>query len=204
MALMRRGRPGRRGSRGPRAARVQDHHLRALACLRGVLVLRDGHGRGSRCVAVLEVTGRPLASLGAHDRVDVFANALALFGALTHPVQLLVRSEEISLVAHADDVLTRTRDDAGLARLGLAYAGFARGLAGERRLLRRRCYVVVPADAGLSWSATRIQLASRCDGLAESLARLGMPARRLETDELVALEASIWRPGAAHVPWAGD
>ena len=98
------------------------------------------------------------------------------------------------------------RDEAapGLARLGRAYADFAAALGGERRLLRRRCFCVVPADPGLSWADTRAQLASRCDDLAEGLARLGMPAERLTTDGLVALEAACWRPGEAWAaaPWA--
>ena len=52
----------------------------------------------------------------------------------------------------------------------------------------------MPADPGLSWADTRAQLASRCDDLAEGLARLGMPAERLTTDGLVALEAALLAP----------
>jgi hypothetical protein len=114
----------------------------------------------------------------------------------------------VSLAEHAAEVRRRVQDEAqaGLARLGLAYADFAAALGGERRLLRRRCFYVVPADPGLSWADTRAQLASRCDDLAEGLGRLGMPAERLTTDGLVALEAASWRPGEAWAaaPWAVD
>ena len=64
---------GLTGLRRPRAGRVgrtQERHVRALAARRDVLVLRDG-----RCVAVLEVTGRPVASLPATEQLDVLAAA---------------------------------------------------------------------------------------------------------------------------------
>jgi hypothetical protein len=180
-------------------ASVQRHHLRVLAALRDCLVLRDG-----RAVAVLEVAGRPVVSLAEHDQEDVLAVAFSVFAALQHPVQLLVRAEAADLGEHADAVAGRTAADPELAALGGAYGAFLRTLAGERNLILRRCYVAVPADPGLRWTEARRQLAARCDALADGFVRMGMPARRLSTAELVALEGAIWNPGTPPLPWDFD
>jgi hypothetical protein len=184
---------------GAEVASVQRHHIRALAALRDCLVLRDG-----RAVAVLEVAGRPVVSLAEHDQEDVLAVAFAVFASLQHPVQFLVRAEAADLGDHADAVVERTAADPDLAAVGQAYGAFVRALAGERNLILRRCYATVPADPGLRWTEARQQLAARCDALADGFVRMGMPARRLSTAELVALEASIWNPSAPHLPWDYD
>jgi hypothetical protein len=81
-----------------------------------------------------------------------------------------------------------------------------RGIARERTLLERRCYVVVPAGmggaferTGLAWPWRRAQarahrsptlvtarrkLVFRCDEVAEGLAAFGVPCRRLHDREL--------------------
>src|SRR5215218_7170442 len=139
----------------PEVASVQRHHLRVLAALRDCLVLRGG-----QAVAVLEVAGRPVASLAEHEQEDVLAVAFAVFASLQHPVQLLVRAEAADLGDHAEAVVKRTAADPDLAALGGAYGAFVHTLAGERNLILRRCYVAVPADPSVPWTEARQQLAA--------------------------------------------
>lgn len=209
----------RRGSRTTRTMTgkprttpsVQATFVDVLAAHDDVLVLRHG-----RCRAVLEVAGLAVPYLDETEQEVVVAALNRLWNGLTHPVQLVVRSSFVDLNAHAQEVEAQwpPADDQALSngpagRLTLAilaheYSGHVRGLAAERHLIQRRCYVVIPADDGLSWPDVRRQLAQRGDELAQAFTRAGMPARRLTTVELVALHASWWRPGASRIPWAPD
>ncbi|MGH2354103.1 MAG: hypothetical protein ACRDJN_21055, partial [Chloroflexota bacterium] len=74
----------------PALPAVQTTYGRAVAALRDTLVLQDG-----RCRAVLEVAGLPVAALPGDEQETVLAGLLRLFAGLTHPVQLVVRTEAV-------------------------------------------------------------------------------------------------------------
>lgn len=182
-----------------RTGSVQRQYGAVLAAKRGVLVLKDG-----RCRAVLEVTGYPVASAPPTEQDDYRAASERFASALAFPVQFVVRAEAVDLAGHAAEIEERVRDDAVLAPLAADYAAFCRRLAAERLLLRRRCFLVLPAEPGLRWRAVRHQLTERADQTAKVFTRMGMPARRLRSADLLRVGQALYRPGSSPVRWSVD
>jgi hypothetical protein len=176
---------------------------RVLAARRGVLILKDG-----RCRAVVEAHGLNVAALPAGQQEKVLAGFERLLRSCAFETQFVVRTERVSLDAHAKDVERRVgamgADAAALIPLASDYARFVRTVSSERTMLVRRCYVVVPAEPGQSWQQVRRQLNSRCGQVIASLKRVGMPAGRVSTADLLSLHAGMNRPGLDPSPWSCD
>jgi hypothetical protein len=171
----------------------------------GVIDLGGGEYR-----SVLEVAARNLDLASPEERDEVVATFQAFLNGLTFPVQILVRIERLG----AEDYLTRLDQRARrevsepLRELALAQLGFVRDLAASQVLLHRRFLLVVPFSlpsaidgAGPGWLGlfrraprtaqasgfARRLLTRRRVELIRELATVGLGARALGTDEVLAL-----------------
>lgn len=169
-----------------------------------VAVLRDG----GHC-AVIEVSGVHFALRSEAEQEAILAGYRRLLNGLSYPVQLLVRVVPADVERYLAGLhSTAVRPE--LRRLLIDHQAFVRRIAGERALLERRFYVVVPGGVeGASrhgsqhtpWRRRRRsgvespladagrRLRFRCNELTQGLAAFGVSARRLNRDELV----TLWR-----------
>lgn len=149
----------------------------------GTLALVDG-----RRLALVEVGGVSFRLRGEAEQQTLLAGFAGWLNALPAPVQLLVVNEPVSLAAASAGLRARA---AGLAHPKLeaaahAHARFLDGLAAERRMLRRRCLLLAPAeDAG---------------PVVDGLAAAGLTARRLDRAQVLATLAAA---GGTPPPAAG-
>jgi hypothetical protein len=197
-----------------RRASVQAARLRLRAIQDDILALDDG---GYRAVLEVQGTVNPLADEARQE--SLLASFAMFLNALTYPVQILLRASPLDvshyaarLEEHAQRVL-----DGPLAALARDHAAFVQGLARQRTLLERHCYVVVPAESTTrrgwltrwssaskpgggdepEWAAARRQLGFRCDEVARQLARCDLGVRRLQDQELAQLLVGCWSPERA-------
>lgn len=168
-----------------------------------VVVLRDG----GHC-AVIEVSGVHFALRSDAEQEAILAGYRRLLNGLSYPVQLLVRVVPADVERYLAG-LQETTVRPELRRLLLDHQAFVRRIAGERALLERRFYVVIPAGAereprqrqhtpwrrprrrgpagGLGDAERRLRF--RCNELTQGLAAFGVTARRLGRDDLL----TLWR-----------
>src|SRR5207249_8753458 len=112
-----------------------------------------------------------------------------LLNSLSHPLQIVIRSRKVdpSAVAPLPPV-----DDSRRAPLRDSYRRLLDELAGERRILDRRFYVVVPWDATVAQRRPTVGqgvevLEQRVSWVTESLRRLDLEPKRLRDHELADL-----------------
>jgi hypothetical protein len=167
--------------------------------------------RGGECRAVLEARGLNFALRSETEQDAILAGFRRFLNGLSYPVQLLVRVVPTDIDRYLA-CLRAPANDASLRQLLADHQAFVRRLAGERTLLERRFYVVVPAGqeegqrgstTALAWRRRRGEpnrdatgertaarrLALRCGELAQGLAAFGLSARRLDGHEL----AGLWQ-----------
>jgi hypothetical protein len=104
---------------------------------------------GGRRRAVLEVTGVDFELRRADEQEALVAAFGAFLNGLTFPIQALVRVQPVDLEGYLQRLEGHARRQLGhdLAILAHDHLTYLRRLGGQRALLERRCYVVVPADA---------------------------------------------------------
>src|SRR5712691_2450865 len=162
---------------------------------------------GGALRAVLECPTLAFGIKGEAEQRAVVDGWATLLNSLSHPLQIVIRARKVdpSLVAplaHAEDSRrTPLRD---------SYRRLLDELAGERRILDRRFYVVVP------WDPVTIQrrrrstgegievLEQRVNWIAESLRRLDLEPKRLRDHELANLLRQALDPAASLQPIALD
>jgi hypothetical protein len=189
-------------------------------------VARFGPTEDAHRVAVLDVTGveQSLASADDAQQEELLAGRAQFLNAQLTPFQLLVRSEPVDLSAHVERVqLQAAALPEALSRIAEDYVAFVKGMAHQRTLLERRCYVILPApprtrsgpglrllsrlgrrgrrDASseplFDESEVARQLTSRCDQVARDLSRSGLQTRRLSGLAFAQLEHRCWTPEQA-------
>jgi hypothetical protein len=194
-------------------------------------VARFGFGRHAHYVAALDVTGAdpPLGSADDASQEAILAGRAQFLNAQVEPFQLLVRTEPARLDDHLDRIRQRAQQlPPALAALARDHAAFVGGLARQRTLLERRCYVVLPCGRGrgfdgpsgwgrlLGWvpglrrdrspladeqqQALDVgrRLAARCDEVGRQLGRSGLRTRRVDGRSYGELYRRCWTPELAH------
>src|SRR5918911_3549631 len=114
-------------------------------------VARFGSGRQAYYLAALDVTGAdpPLGSADDSTQEAILAGRAQFLNAQVEPFQLLIRTEPARLDEHLDRIRQRAQQlPPALAALARDHAAFVGGLARQRTLLERRCYVVLPSGRG--------------------------------------------------------
>jgi len=158
--------------------------------------------RGGGLRAVLECPTLAFGIKGEAEQRAVIDGWAALLNSLSHPLQVTIRSRRLDPAA-----LALPPAEGGAARLVLrqAYGRLIDELAGERRLLDRRFFVVVPYDrpAGQrreSEGEGVAALEQRVRWIDGSLRRLDLQPRRLTGVELAELLRRTVDPAATLQP----
>ena len=178
---------------------------RELLPLRGIagdaLLLSGGGLR-----AILDCPTLAFGIKGEAEQRAVVEGWAALLNSLAHPIEIVIRTRDLDPATLA----TRdTSDDGGRKALGLSYRRLVDTLAGERRVVDRRFFVVVP------WDDTTVRRrVNQADGLAAleqrvrwiegSLRRLDLQPRRLRDQELAELLRGGLDPLAVRQPLGSD
>lgn len=162
---------------------------------------------GGALRAVLECPTLAFGIKGEAEQRAVVDGWATLLNSLSHPLQIVIRARKVdpSAVAPLAPV-----DDPRRTPLRDSYRRLLDELAGERRILDRRFYVVVPWDP----VAPRRRrpspgegievLEQRVNWIAESLRRLDLEPRRLRDHELADLLRQTLDPAASLQPIAPD
>lgn len=195
-------------------------------------IARFGSGRQAHYLVALDVTGAdpPLGSADDASQEAILAGRAQFLNAQVEPFQLLIRTEPARLDEHLDRIRQRAQQlPSALTGLARDHAAFVGGLARQRTLLERRCYVVLPFtgepvfDGPGGWrrlvawvpglrgvrspSANEQQqtldagrrLAARCDETSRQLGRSGLRTRRVDGRSFGELYRRCWTPELAHI-----
>jgi hypothetical protein len=197
----------------PRSRSTQQAKLFLEGIQDGVIDLGGGAYR-----RVLEVSARNLDLASVEEQAQIIARFRAFLNGLSFPIQILVRIEPLNVEGYLTllDERVHPTTEASLRELALAQRAFVRELAAARLLLSRRFFVVIPAamparahrDAAWSWLGlghrsspplpTRAiasrQLAQRTTDVIRGLETVGLHARPLNTEEVLALYYAAFCP----------
>ncbi len=167
---------------------------------------------------VLEVSARNLALASVAEQEQIITRFRAFLNSLSFPLQILVRIEPLNVESYLTllDERVHATTEAGLRELALAQRAFVRELAATRILLGRRFFVVIPSalpardHRGAVWSWLGLgqrsspplptgaivsrQLAQRTTDVIRGLAVIGLHARALDTDAVLALYYAVLCP----------
>ncbi len=154
--------------------------------------------------AVLECATLAFGIKGEIEQRAIVDGWAALLNSVAHPLQVVVRSARIDPMRVAPIGTTEPSH----AALRDSYSRLLEDLAGERRIVERRFYVVVPWDSPMRAKRARADgieaLEQRVSWVAEALRRLDLEPRRLRDHELADLLRLTLDPAAALQPLAED
>ncbi len=184
---------------------VQQRYVAAREVRENVLCLASSHPRQRDYCAVLEVSGIPYHLKSEEEQQLITQQFQRMLSGLAYPLQILVRILPLDLELYLRRFQIPQRAGDALSMLSASLLKFLRDLAGQRRLVERRCYIIVPATsihrkASLrgrqqeAFEQARAQLDLRCQEIARQCAMMGLAARRLEKAALVNLEYGCLRP----------
>ncbi|HEU5383608.1 MAG TPA: ATP-binding protein [Ktedonobacteraceae bacterium] len=159
--------------------------------------------------AVIETTPVNFSLMSESEQETVLESFRVLLARLSFPLMIHVRVEPYDLETYLKQIaLAKERDDASAVIKEVAddHIDFVHSLAASRALLRRRFYLVVPADRLRAKGKSRAELAdlaksqleTRCQGLLEDLERMGLSGQRLGQLELARYYQSCVHATAAH------
>ena len=159
--------------------------------------------RGGSLRAVLECPTLAFGIKGEAEQRAVIDGWAALLNSLTHPLGIVIRSRQfdprkLTLVSESDTHQQHVK-------LRQAYARLIEDLAGQRRVVDRRFFVVVPADPvgrrrARSVGEALAALDQRVRWVDASLRRLDLQPRRLTGVELAELLRGTVDPASAVQP----
>ena len=164
------------------------------------------HLRAGGLRAVLECPTLAFGIKGEAEQRAVVDGWAALLNSLAHPLQVVIRTRELDPRALAP---LSGSTNALHAPMASSYARLLVDLAGQRRIVDRRFFVVVPWDDAPRHRRTQSAeglagLDQRVHWVAGSLRRLDLEPRRLRDHELAELLRRSLDPIAAEQPLAAD
>lgn len=202
----------------PIRATTQDH-LDIEDILQNIILLEDG---GAAMILRVGAVNFNLLSEEEQDAI-IFAYA-AMLNSLTFPTQILIRSQQKDITNYLKLLESQEHTQANpLMRSRLnSYRQFVENLVKERRVLDKKCYVIIPffrtelgltsssfpfpgkkESKGLPYSKAYIlekalaSLEPKRDHLLRQFSRIGLNARQLSTRELIELFYAIYNPKSA-------
>ncbi len=203
----------------PIRATTQDH-LDIEDILQNIVLLKDG---GAAMILRVGAVNFNLLSEEEQDAI-IFAYA-AMLNSLTFPTQILIRSQQKDITNYLKLLENQEHTQANpLMRNRLnSYRQFVENLVKERRVLDKKCYVIIPffrtelglaapsfslpgkkkESKGLPYSKTYIlekalaSLEPKRDHLLRQFSRIGLNSRQLSTRELIELFYAIYNPKSA-------
>jgi hypothetical protein len=158
--------------------------------------------KGGALRAVLECPTLAFGIKGEAEQRAIVDGWATLLNSLSHPLQIVIRSRKVD---PADVAPLPTGDDTATGPLRDSYRRLLDELAGERRILDRRFFVIVPWDPPSGRNGQHAGqgveiLEQRLSWVGDSLRRLDLEPRRLRDHELADLLRLSLDPGAARQP----
>ena len=206
-----------------RKSSVQSEFVRARDIAHNVLCLISPINPLQREYrAILEVSATNYTLTSEDEQELIVAGYRSFLKALTFPIQILVRSQQLDLQPYVQSVLesSATMRHGTWQELALSHAQYVRELAARRTLLEHRFYLIIPTDQegdtkrhtlsdllplgnkgtrkrAESLEKAQQQLDLRAGVVVQQLASLGLQCRRLTGYELASLYYSGLTPDRA-------
>ncbi len=168
--------------------------------------------------AVIEVSSTNYALQSEEEQDAIIEGYRSFIKALTFPLQILIRSQQLDLSAYLQrltDIIEDESCEAAWRELAAAHRSFVEALSQRRTLLQHRFYIILspseqehaatPLKRLLKRSRLQAetfedacqQLALRAESAVAALEAIGLRCHRLVGKELVDLEYSCWTPQRA-------
>jgi hypothetical protein len=184
---------------------MQQRYVAAREVRDTVLCLASPNARQREYCAILEVSGITYHLKSEDEQQLITQQFQHMLSGLTYPLQILVRILPLDLEPYLRRFQIPQRAGDALSMLSASLLQFLRDLSAQRRLVERKCYIIVPATgihrkASLSrrqqeqFEQARQQLDLRCQEIARQCAMMGLTTHRLEKAALVNLEYGCLRP----------
>lgn len=196
-------------------ASTQDH-LDILDIRDNVVILKNGNA-----VSILQTNAVNFDLLSESEQDALIFAYAALLNSLTFPIEIVIRSKRMDISSYlekleqAREAQTNTRLQKQIVR----YSEFVKDLINKNNVLDKRFYIAIPFSelkvGSLSptqilfgnkrisfdkWAVldkAKTQLAPKQDQIIRALARIGIKAKILNTQELVELFYDIYNPNTS-------
>ncbi len=169
------------------------------------VVLLNG---GNACM-IIEVRASNFALLSAEEQEAKIVAYASLLNSLSFSIQILIRNKKIDISSYLklleQEVLKAQTTNQRLSEFISLYRDFVEEIVRVNTVLDKNFYLVVPysslekgvtgvlKDQNLITTA-KAALQNKVDGLLNQLARVGLPARVLEKEELIKLFYDLYNP----------
>lgn len=178
-----------------------------------IVILKNGNA-----VVVLETNAVNFDLLSEREQDAMIFAYAALLNSLTYPIQILVRSKKVDISNYLRllaEAKTKAANDRIAEQIGL-YSNFIRELVSKNQILDKKFYVVIPyAATTLTQALTlpslvkkkepvedkwhtlekaKVNLGPKIEHLTKQIARIGVRARLLKTEELVEFYYDLYNP----------
>jgi len=178
-----------------------------------IVILKNGNA-----VAILQTTAVNFDLLSEREQDAMIFAYAALLNSLTYPIQILVRSKRMDISNYLK-LLQGAHEKAlneSLAKMIELYAQFVRELVSRNQVLDKRFYVVIPfsnfsltqaltlpgllkkqepvSDKWHTLEKAKVNLGPKIEHLTKQIARIGVKARQLRTEELVEFFYDLYNP----------
>lgn len=180
-------------------ATTQDH-LPILDIKDGIIFLRDGGA-----VVVLKTSAVNFGLLSGEEQIAIIGSFAQMLNSLSFPIQIIIRSSRLDISAYLRllDKALQSQTNPLLATLMAHYRQFVQSLIKDNEVLDKSFYVVVPLsylELGLApKEEDRLKKAEnvllpRRDQIIRQLARVGLKADQISTENLLKHFYEIYNP----------
>lgn len=178
----------------------------------GIITLKNGELR-----AVLMTSSLNLSLKGDDEQQAILLQFQSLLNSLEFPIQFFIQSRRLNIKPYMDLLESRSGEVVeDLLKIQIKeYMGFIRKFAEETNIMTKHFFIVVPYlppgvasgtrssfgvgsqkdDGGVLFETSRTQLEQRVATVSQGLARFGVRAQKLGTEEVVELFYKLFNPG---------
>jgi hypothetical protein len=178
-----------------------------------IVILKNGNA-----VVILQTNAVNFDLLSEREQDAMIFAYAALLNSLTYPIQILVRSKKVDISSYLN-LLADARTKATNPRVGQQielYGSFIRDLVTKNQVLDKKFYVVIPyasltitqaltlpsllkksepvEDKWHTLEKAKVNLGPKIEHLTKQIARIGVHARMLKTEELVEFFYDLYNP----------
>lgn len=190
-------------------------HLDIHTIKEHLVILKDGSA-----AMVLQTSAINFGLFSEEEQDAAIYGYAGLLNSLSFPIQILMRSTRKDItqyLEYVDEQIQKTRSQKIKEQI-IKYRAFIKSLVKENRVLEKKFYIVIPyslyevsisasnfnpfakapqkpaADDDYILNKAKLTLYPRRDHLIRQLARIGLQARQLNTQELVSMFYRIYNP----------
>lgn len=180
--------------------RTQDH-ISILDIQNDTILLKSGEA-----ALVLKTGAVNFGLLSDEEQVAIIGSFAQMLNSLSFPIQIVIRSNRLDITSYLKllDNALKLQPNLLLAELMVRYRSFVQSLIKENEVLDKSFYIVIPLSAleiGITVKVkadklkkAQTTLLPRRDQIIRQLARVGLSAVSLNTQELIKLFYDIYNP----------